>query len=82
MTSARLNKVETSKEFDFTSRDFERVRALIYQRAGIALAESKQEMVYSWRAGCAQPASGRSRRIWIRLSADSRTRNGRRSPMR
>ena len=47
MTSARLNKVETSKEFDFTSRDFERVRALIYQRAGIALAESKQEMVYS-----------------------------------
>ena len=47
MTSARLNKVETSKEFEFTSRDFERVRALIYQRAGIALAESKQEMVYS-----------------------------------
>lgn len=38
---------ETSKEFDFTRRDFERVRALIYQRAGISLAESKQEMVYS-----------------------------------
>lgn len=40
-------KQETSKEFDFTRRDFERVRALIYQRAGISLAESKQEMVYS-----------------------------------
>ena len=35
------------KEFDFTARDFERIRALIYQRAGIALADSKQEMVYS-----------------------------------
>ncbi|MES2025475.1 MAG: CheR family methyltransferase [Pseudomonadota bacterium] len=38
---------EGSKEFEFTARDFERVRALIYKRAGIALAESKQEMVYS-----------------------------------
>jgi chemotaxis protein methyltransferase CheR len=35
------------KEFDFTPRDFERVRTLIHRRAGIALAESKQEMVYS-----------------------------------
>jgi chemotaxis protein methyltransferase CheR len=38
---------ESSKEFDFTRSDFERVRALIYQRAGISLADSKQEMVYS-----------------------------------
>lgn len=37
----------TMKEFEFTARDFDRVRALIYQRAGIALASSKQEMVYS-----------------------------------
>src|SRR3569623_326035 len=35
------------KEFEFTADDFARVRALIYRRAGIALAESKQEMVYS-----------------------------------
>jgi chemotaxis protein methyltransferase CheR len=35
------------KEFDFTRQDFERVRGLIYQRAGISLADSKQEMVYS-----------------------------------
>lgn len=40
-------KTETNKEFDFTRRDFERVRALIHQRAGISLADSKQEMVYS-----------------------------------
>jgi chemotaxis protein methyltransferase CheR len=41
------NKLETVKEFNFTSGDFERVRALIYKRAGISLADSKQEMVYS-----------------------------------
>ncbi|SNS60441.1 MCP methyltransferase, CheR-type [Noviherbaspirillum humi] len=40
-------KNEGTKEFDFTARDFERVRSLIYRRAGIALADSKQEMVYS-----------------------------------
>ncbi|HEY1043794.1 MAG TPA: CheR family methyltransferase [Telluria sp.] len=40
-------KPETTKEFNFTQGDFERVRALIYKRAGISLAASKQEMVYS-----------------------------------
>ncbi|MFC0250335.1 CheR family methyltransferase [Massilia consociata] len=40
-------KTDTVKEFDFTRSDFERVRALIYERAGISLADSKQEMVYS-----------------------------------
>ena len=38
---------DTVKEFEFNARDFERVRAMIYKRAGIALADSKQEMVYS-----------------------------------
>lgn len=41
------SRSEGSKEFEFTARDFERVRTLIYKKAGIALAESKQEMVYS-----------------------------------
>jgi chemotaxis protein methyltransferase CheR len=40
-------KPEGAKEFNFTASDFERVRTLIYQRAGISLADSKQEMVYS-----------------------------------
>jgi chemotaxis protein methyltransferase CheR len=31
----------------FTAQDFERVRTLIYRRAGITLAPSKQSMVYS-----------------------------------
>lgn len=35
------------KEFLFTQNDFERVRRLIYARAGIALGNGKQEMVYS-----------------------------------
>lgn len=47
MKPVRDNKLDAVKEFAFTTRDFERVRALIYKRAGIALAESKQEMVYS-----------------------------------
>ncbi|MEN3278466.1 MAG: chemotaxis protein methyltransferase CheR [Massilia sp.] len=42
-----LQKSDTVKEFDFKHADFERVRALIYSRAGISLADSKQEMVYS-----------------------------------
>jgi chemotaxis protein methyltransferase CheR len=35
------------KEFDFSNADFERVRQLIYQRAGISLHAGKQAMVYS-----------------------------------
>lgn len=45
--SVRQNKLDTVKEFEFTTHDFDRVRAMIHKRAGIALAESKQEMVYS-----------------------------------
>ena len=37
----------TVAEFSFDARDFERVRALIYQRAGISLHTGKQAMVYS-----------------------------------
>ncbi|HBK54979.1 MAG TPA: chemotaxis protein CheR [Xanthomonadales bacterium] len=35
------------RDFEFTARDFKRVCDLIHQVAGIALAASKQEMVYS-----------------------------------
>ena len=47
MKAGREQRAEGLKEFDFTARDFERVRGLIYKRAGIALAPGKQEMVYS-----------------------------------
>lgn len=43
-----LNKPQdNARIFEFTPRDFARVRALIYKQAGISLGESKQEMVYS-----------------------------------
>ncbi len=36
-----------SREFHFTTQDFQRISKLIYQHAGISLSESKQELVYS-----------------------------------
>jgi chemotaxis protein methyltransferase CheR len=44
--SDNMNLV-TDREFEFLPRDFARVRALIYERAGISLHEGKQAMVYS-----------------------------------
>jgi len=35
------------REYAFTPRDFELVKRLIYARAGIALADNRQEMVYT-----------------------------------
>ena len=35
------------REFEFTLTDFERIRKLLYQHAGIALSPAKQDMVYS-----------------------------------
>jgi chemotaxis protein methyltransferase CheR len=36
-----------SRDFEFTPADFQRVSKLIYRHAGISLADSKHEMVYS-----------------------------------
>jgi chemotaxis protein methyltransferase CheR len=38
---------EHTREFHFTTQDFQLISKLIYQHAGIALAGSKQELVYS-----------------------------------
>lgn len=35
------------REFHFTDQDFQRVRKLIYEHAGITLSDAKKEMVYS-----------------------------------
>lgn len=40
-------KIDGGREFEFSERDFQRVRSLIHARAGIALADSKRDMVYS-----------------------------------
>lgn len=42
-----MNTAVADREFEFHARDFARVRALIYERAGISLHEGKQAMVYS-----------------------------------
>jgi chemotaxis protein methyltransferase CheR len=47
MKLTQENTPDSARIFAFTPRDFARVRALIYRQAGISLAESKQEMVYS-----------------------------------
>lgn len=40
-------KEPSSREFHFTAQDFQRVRKMIYDHAGISLNDSKQELVYS-----------------------------------
>lgn len=40
-------KQSDEREFEFTASDFDRVRKLIYQHAGISLSEAKTDMVYS-----------------------------------
>jgi chemotaxis protein methyltransferase CheR len=41
------NPIRSDREFHFSHRDFEEVRKLIYDHAGIALSDGKEDMVYS-----------------------------------
>ncbi|MDT8398495.1 MAG: CheR family methyltransferase [Pseudomonadales bacterium] len=47
MSSSSASPARSEREFVFTAGDFDCVRKLIYQHAGIALAPGKQEMVYN-----------------------------------
>lgn len=38
---------QVTREFDFSDEDFEKIRRLIYGRAGISLSTAKRDMVYS-----------------------------------
>ncbi|TXF11828.1 chemotaxis protein CheR [Pelomicrobium methylotrophicum] len=42
-----MTRVAGVREFVFHDRDFERIRDMIYRRAGIALSPAKKDMVYS-----------------------------------
>ena len=42
-----MNAVADDRQFAYAPRDFERVRQLIHAKAGISLAASKEDMVYS-----------------------------------
>jgi chemotaxis protein methyltransferase CheR len=44
---ADIQVLKDGREFQFTVHDFDRVRKMIYARAGISLGDSKQELVYS-----------------------------------
>lgn len=44
---AQKQHEQAEREFDFTEKDFQRIRKLIYQHAGISLSEAKRDMVYS-----------------------------------
>lgn len=43
----QAERIDAGREFVFTSADFQRISKLIYEHAGISLAPTKQEMVYS-----------------------------------
>lgn len=45
--SAESSAEKTLREYPFSPRDFESVKRMIYTRAGIALADNRQEMVYT-----------------------------------
>lgn len=45
--TAPMNETASEAAFGFSDADFERIRKLIYQRAGISLNAGKQAMVYS-----------------------------------
>ena len=47
MSAVLASVLPAEREFSFDAGDFERVRTLIYQRAGISLHAGKQAMVYS-----------------------------------
>ena len=45
---ARADDADTGRrDFEFNKKDFRRVQSLIYAQAGIAIADTKEEMVYS-----------------------------------
>jgi chemotaxis protein methyltransferase CheR len=47
MTLALPSSSGVNREFEFTNRDFEQIRKLIYGHAGINLSDAKKDLVYS-----------------------------------
>ncbi len=45
--AAPTDRDTSTREFHFTDQDFQRVRKLIYEHAGINLSDAKKDMVYS-----------------------------------
>lgn len=64
---ARVGISSEDREFLFTDLDFERIRKLIYERAGISLAPNKRDMVYSRLARRLRATSLRSFEAYLQL---------------
>lgn len=47
ITMSESTNEEVGRQFGFSRRDFQRIRELIYARAGITLADNKRDMVYN-----------------------------------
>lgn len=60
------------REFEFTQNDFERVRKLIYQHAGISLAPVKFDMVYSRLARRLRALNKKSFTVYLDFLEQSR----------
>ena len=70
MLTVPLAAAERRREFDFDERDFQKVRKLIYARAGINLKPGKQEMVYSRLARRLRVLKLRSFSAYLQLLED------------
>ena len=83
-SAAFVRSQREAREFEFSAQDFERVRKLIYERAGISL--SRSQAGHGLQPSCAAPARARAAAI-LRLSriccsSATMSRSGRRSPTR
>jgi chemotaxis protein methyltransferase CheR len=47
IAAAPIRDASDAREFHFSHKDFQRIRKLIHERAGISLSEAKHDMVYS-----------------------------------
>lgn len=64
-------ELAAAREFEFSTADFERIRKLIYEHAGIALSPAKQDMVYSRLARRLRACGDRSFAAYLsRLQSD------------
>ncbi len=63
--AAPATSLAPDQEFAFSAADFERVRELIYQRAGISLHAGKQAMVYSRLSRRLRETSHRSFAVYL-----------------
>lgn len=62
---AKASHPSPHREFEFNAADFDRIRRLIHQKAGISLSELKQDMVYSRLARRVRATSSASFAVYL-----------------